>query len=98
MRLPRYLLHRPGGFTFRLVVPKHLRRNFDGRGEIRRSLRTHDPRLALAWSGALLLAYHAAIARVEKTGMAWKKTDDDELAQALGLTGGRKPKDWKVVP
>ncbi|QNN47409.1 tyrosine-type recombinase/integrase [Thermomonas brevis] len=97
MRLPRYLLLRPSGYTFRLVVPKHLRRHFDGRGEIRRSLRTHDPRLALAWSGALLLAYHAAIARVEKTGMVWRKNDDDELAQALGLTGGRKPKDWKVV-
>jgi len=97
MRLPRYLLHRPSGYTFRLVVPKHLRRQFDGRGEIRRSLRTHDPRLALAWSGALLLAYHAAIAKVEASGMVWRKRDDDELAQALGLTGGRKPKEWKVV-
>ena len=97
MRLPRYLLLRPSGYTFRLVIPKHLRRNFDGRGEIRRSLRTHDPRLAHAWSGALLLAYHAAIARVEKTGMAWRKNEDDELAEALGLTGGRKPKDWKVT-
>ena len=29
--------------------------------------------------------------------MAWRKKDDDELAQALGLTGGRKPKDWKVT-
>ncbi|WP_440579647.1 DUF6538 domain-containing protein [Stenotrophomonas maltophilia] len=97
MRLPRYLLHRPSGYTFRLVVPKHLRRQFDGRGEIRRTLRTHDPRLAMAWSGALLLAYHAAIARVEASGMVWQKQDDDELAQALGLTGGRKPKEWKVV-
>ena len=97
MRLPRYLLLRPSGYTFRLVIPKHLRRHFDGRGEIRRSLRTHDPRLAHAWSAALLLAYHAAIARVEKTGMAWKKTEDDELAEALGLKGGRKPKDWKVT-
>ena len=97
MRLPRYLLLRPSGYTFRLVIPKHLRRPFDGRSEIRRSLRTHDPRLAHAWSGALLLAYHAAIARVEKTGMAWRKNDDDELAEALGLKGGRKPKDWKVT-
>ena len=29
--------------------------------------------------------------------MAWRKNDDDDLAKALGLTGGRKPKDWKVV-
>lgn len=96
MRLPRYLLLRPSGYTFRLVIPKHLRRNFDGRGEIRRSLRTHDPRLAHAWSGALLLAYHAVIARVEKTGMAWRKNEDDALAQGLGLPGGRKAMDWKV--
>lgn len=95
MRLPRYLLHRPSGFTFRLVVPPHLRRHF-GRGEIKRSLRTHDPRLAQAWAGALLLAYHAAIARVERTGMAWGKNEDDDLAKALGLTGGRKPKQWEV--
>ncbi len=96
MRLPRYLLYRPSGYTFRLVVPKHLRHHF-GRGEIRRSLRTHDPRIAQAWAGALLLAYHQAIARVEKCGMGWGKNEDDELAKALGLTGGRKPKDWKVV-
>ena len=29
--------------------------------------------------------------------MAWRKNDDDDLAKALGLIGGRKPKDWKVV-
>lgn len=95
MRLPRYLLHRPSGFIFRLVVPSHLRRHF-GRREIRRSLRTHDPRLAQAWAGVLLLAYHQAIARVEQSGMSWGKDEDDELARALGLTGGRRPQEWKV--
>src|SRR5690606_18913330 len=88
-------LHRPSGFIFRLVVPSHLRRHF-GRREIRRSLRTHDPRLAQAWAGVLLLAYHQAIARVEQSGMSWGKDEDDELARALGLTGGRRPQEWKV--
>lgn len=95
MRLPRYLLYRPSGFTFRLVVPKHLRRHF-GRREIKRSLGTRDPRLACAWASALLLAYHQALARVEATGMSWGKNNDDELAQALGLTGQRRQRDWKV--
>ncbi|HQX90878.1 MAG TPA: hypothetical protein PL007_01735 [Thermomonas sp.] len=95
MRLPRYLLHRPSGFTFRLVVPKHLRRNFDGRGEIRRSLRTHDPRLALAWSGALLLAYHAAIARVEKTGNLLTQNGPAAPSQKAFITA---LKAWGIAP
>jgi integrase len=51
MRLPAYIkLSRHGIFYFRLVIPATLRPIFGGRGEIRKSLATRDPKIAKDWA------------------------------------------------
>ncbi|WP_374011850.1 DUF6538 domain-containing protein [Pseudoxanthomonas koreensis] len=134
MRLPNYLVRRPGGFAFRLIVPLRLRRAF-GRTVIKHALHTHDPATAQAWALALARRYQLAFQSVAQgalmadqdaklrrlTGKTAREIDeigrvlpddgtearppasrrapvsaDDELAEALGLTLGRDPKEWSV--
>jgi integrase len=135
MRLPNYLVRRPGGFAFRLIVPIRLRPAF-GRTVVKHALHTHDPATAQAWALALARRYRLAFQSLAQgalmadedaklrrlTGKTAREIDeigrvlpddgtetrppasrrapvsvDDELAEALGLTPGRDPKEWSVA-
>ena len=134
MRLPNYLVRRPGGFAFRLIVPIRLRPAF-GRTVVKHALHTHDPATAQAWALALARRYRLAFQSLAQgalmadedaklrrlTGKTAREIDeigrvlpddgtearppasrrapvsaDEELAEALGLTPGRDPKEWSV--
>ena len=74
MRLPTHLKISPHGvFYFRIVIPLCLRPMFHGRREFKKSLFTHDPKLAKLWAYALSARVGA---KIEEARQAMKKNYD----------------------
>lgn len=95
MRLPHYLVRRPGGYAFRLVVPLRLRPLF-GRSVVKHALHTHDPATAQAWALALARRYQVAFQQAAR-GHAMK--DDEALLRRLtGKTARQIDEIGRVLP
>lgn len=91
--LPRYLVQTQSGFYFRIIVPKRLRALF-GQSVIKRTLRTHDPRIAQAWSLVLADRYAQAFVRADRA-MPDKTLDELLRSATEALTGG-SGKEYKI--
>ena len=95
MRLPHYLIRRPGGYAFRFVVPLRLRPLF-GRTVVKHALHTHDPAIAQAWALALARRYRVAFQEAAR-GQAMK--DDEALLRRLtGKTAREIDEIGRVLP
>jgi|GEM_PF-175883 len=95
MRLPHYLILRPGGYAFRFVVPQSLRAIL-GRRVVKHALRTHDRRTAQAWALVLANRYRLAFQRLERgTSM---KGNDKLLRQLTGMTPAQIDEIGRVAP
>lgn len=95
MHLPHYLVHRASGYTFRLVVPSHLRAAL-GRTSVKHALHTHDPRRAQAWALVLANRYRHAF---ELLGSNGTMSDRDKLLRQLtGKTAAEIDEIGRVAP
>lgn len=95
MRLPHYLIRRPGGYAFRFVVPLRLRPVF-GRTVIKHALHTHDPAIAQAW--ALTLARRYQVAFQEAARGHAMKVSDAQLRRITGKTASEIDEIGRVLP
>lgn len=95
MRLPHYLIRRPGGYAFRLVVPQRLRPLF-GRTVVKHALHTHDPAIAQAW--ALTLARRYQVAFQEAARGHAMKVSDAQLRRITGKTASEIDEIGRVLP
>ncbi|WP_057667465.1 site-specific integrase [Stenotrophomonas koreensis] len=95
MRLPHYLIYRPSGYAFRLVVPAHLRATL-GRSSVKHALNTHDPRMAQAWALVLANRYRHAFQVLGSNGTMGNT--DKLLRQLTGKTTAEIDEIGRVVP
>lgn len=92
--LPRYLIRTPSGFYFRIVVPSALRPVFE-RKVIKRTLRTHDPRIAQAWAMVLADRYAQAFQRASRAMP--DKTLEDLLRSAESAFGSGSAREYEIT-
>ncbi|WP_447896438.1 DUF6538 domain-containing protein [Stenotrophomonas acidaminiphila] len=90
MRLPSYLVRRTSGFTFRYVVPLHLR-PVVGRKVIKHALHTTDRSTAQVKALALAVRYRRALGAM---GSEMGKSLEELLSGAQAALDGGKTRDY----
>ncbi len=81
IRIPSHIQRsRHGIWFFRIVVPKHLRKAFDGRGEIKKSLGTRDMRQALRVARPLAFHAYDLFAKIEALMSGQEPTPESVIA------------------
>jgi integrase len=92
--MPTYLFRRNGTYYFRFVIPSAERHRFNGRREIRRSLKTYDRQLAQLQAYRLYLDMTHDITHltiIEKNGVKvsiHRKNPSEEAQIASSILGG----------
>jgi integrase len=94
MRLSNYLVYRPSGFAFRLVVPVDLR-SIVGSHVIKRALRTHDRTVAQAFALALAGQY-AQVFRDLRGESVMAKDGIPTVADILGSFKQGKSRTYEI--
>jgi hypothetical protein len=88
MRLANYLIHRPSGFAFRLIVPADLQ-PVVGRRVVKKALRTHDRVTAQAIALGLAAQYAQAFRQLRGQEAAMSGKNPPSVAELLqGFASG----------